>query len=62
MKKLIMTPKTDTITICIPPDWVGKVIYCILKDEQEYDVVTHVSDQSMDYFAKLYREDENVDE
>ena len=23
MKKLILTPKKDTMTICIPPDWVG---------------------------------------
>ena len=35
MKKLTLIPKTDTITICLPPDWVGKVIYCTLSSPAE---------------------------
>lgn len=34
MKKLIMTPTKDSITICLPEDWVGKRISCILDTEE----------------------------
>ena len=30
MKKLTLIPKTDTVTICLPSEWVGKVITCTL--------------------------------
>ena len=35
MKKLTLVPKTDTITICLPSDWVGKVVNCILQNTAE---------------------------
>ena len=35
MKKLTLVPKTDTITICLPPEWVGKVVNCILQNTSE---------------------------
>lgn len=31
MKKLTLLPKTDTVTICLPEDWVGHPIVCVLK-------------------------------
>jgi hypothetical protein len=30
MKKIIITPKTDTVTLCIPEEWVGKAVVCKL--------------------------------
>ncbi|MBO4654224.1 MAG: hypothetical protein J5644_01605 [Bacteroidales bacterium] len=35
MKKLTLIPKTDTITICLPPDWVGQVVVCTLSSPAE---------------------------
>lgn len=35
MKRLTLVPKTDTITICLPPEWVGKVINCTLQNTYE---------------------------
>ncbi|MEG1555251.1 MAG: hypothetical protein RR356_00810 [Bacteroidales bacterium] len=56
MKKLILTPKTDSITICLPPDWVGKTITCILKEEDEsIEIVTEVSDRAIEYHTHRYR-------
>jgi len=31
MKKLVLVPQTDTITICLPASWVGQTVVCILK-------------------------------
>lgn len=35
MKRLFLVPKTDTITICLPPDWVGKTVTCDLRHTEE---------------------------
>lgn len=35
MKKLILTPQKDTLTICLPQDWVGKPLLCILRHPDE---------------------------
>lgn len=35
MKKLILTPQKDTLTICLPHDWVGKPLLCILRHPEE---------------------------
>lgn len=35
MKKLILTPQKDTLTICLPQDWVGKPLLCILRHPEE---------------------------
>ena len=35
MKKLILLPKKDTITICLPENWVGKPLECILRHPEE---------------------------
>ena len=41
MKKLTLVPKTDTLTICLPPDWVDKVIVCTLQNDEEEAVIRH---------------------
>ena len=41
MKKLTLVPKTDTVTICLPPDWVDKVIVCTLQNEEEEAVIRY---------------------
>ena len=41
MKRLTLIPKTDTITICLPPDWVGKVINCTLQNTDEEAVMAY---------------------
>jgi hypothetical protein len=33
MKKLLIIPTTDTITLCLPREWVGKSIVCTLREE-----------------------------
>ena len=30
MKKIILLPKTDTIILCLPEEWVGRPIICQL--------------------------------
>ena len=41
MKRLTLVPKTDTITICLPPEWVGKVINCTLHNTDEEEIVAY---------------------
>lgn len=57
MKKLILTPKKDTFTICLPPDWVGKPMVCILKtpyEQFEDEVISQVSDVAISYQAERH--------
>ena len=35
MKRMILSPKRDTVTICIPPEWVGQSVVCILKESEK---------------------------
>lgn len=59
MKKMIITPKKDTITICLPPEWVGKPLVCILEtpyEQSEPDVVSQVSEASIGYMAERFLE------
>lgn len=58
MKKLTMTPQKDTITICLPPDWVGKPLICILKEpyeQEEAEMVTEVSESAACYRSKRFQ-------
>lgn len=55
-KKLILNPTKDTITICIPTEWVGKPLTCILKSA-EYDIedmYTMVSEDAIRYQRLRY--------
>jgi hypothetical protein len=38
MKKIILLPKTDTITLCLPEKWVGIPIICNLTPLYDYPV------------------------
>ncbi len=51
LKKLILNPQRDTITICLPPEWVGKPLTCILKSsyDMQGDIVSQVSEDSIQY-------------
>ena len=51
MKKLILNPKQDTVTICLPENWVGKPVICFLKDpaEEEMDMVGMASEDAIFY-------------
>jgi len=58
MKKLILNPKKDTITLCLPPEWVGRPIVCILEIPYETtgeEVVSQVSEAAIFYHADRYR-------
>ncbi len=59
MKKMILTPKKDTVVLCLPSDWVGKPMVCILKSPYESaddeDVVSYVSEDAMCYSANRFR-------
>ncbi|MBO2525487.1 MAG: hypothetical protein IKP54_02010 [Bacteroidales bacterium] len=41
MKRLTLVPKTDTITICLPAEWVGKVINCTLQNTEEEEILAY---------------------
>ena len=58
MKKMIFTPKRDSITICLPPEWVGKPLICILKDPSDTtdeEIVSEVSENALCYQTARYR-------
>lgn len=52
MKKLLLLPKTDTITICLPRDWVGHPIICILKTQEPLVHSQDVQEQEVAYRVK----------
>lgn len=49
MKKLILKPSKDTITICLPEDWVGKFISCILQKEDETVLISEMQEPESEY-------------
>lgn len=58
MKKLTITPQKDTITICLPPEWVGKPLVCIFKElyeQEDAEIVTEVSEAAACYRSKRFR-------
>ena len=57
MKKLILNPVKDTVTLCLPEDWVGKTVICLLKDpgEEEVEMVGLASEGAIFYQAERYR-------
>lgn len=58
MKKMILNPKRDTITLCLPTDWVGKPIVCILKSPyelEEEEMVSKVSEAALCYHVRKRR-------
>jgi len=58
MKKLILNPKKDTITLCLPPEWVGRPVVCILEIPYETtgeEMVSQVSEAAICYHADRYR-------
>ncbi len=63
MKKLILTPQKDTVTICLPQEWVGKPLVCVLRhpDENgayptESEFVSEIREESIGYQASRYRQ------
>ena len=62
MKKLILTPQKDTVTICLPQEWVGKPLVCVLRHPEENgtyppesEFVSEVREESIGYLASRYR-------
>jgi len=49
MKKLLITPTTDTITLCLPKEWVGKSIICTLHEEHLDSLVVAVAEPNVEY-------------
>ena len=69
MKKLILTPQKDTVTICLPQEWVGKPLVCVLRhpDENgayptESEFVSEIREESIGYQASRYRKKETEKE
>lgn len=54
-KKLILTPKRDSILICLPPEWVGKPLVCTLASMEEDEMVSQVSEGAIQYQAARFR-------
>lgn len=62
MKKLILTPQKDTVTLCLPHDWVGKPLMCILQHPHERsafpiesEYVSELREDAIGYHANHYR-------
>ena len=62
MKKLFITPQKDTVTLCLPSEWVGKPLVCVLhhpvrksKYQNETDFVSEVREQSIGYNILQYQ-------
>jgi hypothetical protein len=49
MKKLLFTPTTDTVTLCLPKEWVGKLIICTLREEHADSLVVAVAEANVEY-------------
>lgn len=49
MKKLILLPKTDTVTICLPSDWVGRPVICLLKAQETVVHSPDVNEEEVSY-------------
>ena len=63
MKKLIITPQKDTFTICLPQEWVGKPLMCVLHQPEEKtayqeapEFVSEVREESFLYNAERFRQ------
>ncbi len=58
MKKLILNPKTDTVTLCVPRTWVGKTVICLLQEpleDEKIEIVGEASENSILYQAEHFR-------
>lgn len=49
MKKLKLLPKTDTVTICLPREWVGCAITCTLSVQKEKVHCLRVQEEAIRY-------------
>lgn len=63
MKKLILTPQKDTVTICLPSEWIGKPLVCILRhpsEKSDYpaesEYISEMREESIGYNVKRYRQ------
>ena len=63
MKKLILTPQKDTVTLCLPPEWVGKPVVCVLRRPEEKstyptesEFVSEVREDRIGYQVSRYKQ------
>ena len=63
MKKLILTPQKDTVTLCLPQEWVGKPIVCVLRRPEEKstyptesEFVSEVREDRIGYQVSRYKQ------
>lgn len=63
MKKLILTPQKDTVTLCLPQEWVGKPIVCVLQRPEEKhayptesEYVSEVREDRIGYQVSRYKQ------
>jgi len=52
MQRLVLLPKTDTITICLPPEWVGHPIICLLKATDTVIYGEEIQENAINYTVK----------
>ena len=60
---MIITPQKDTVTLCLPPEWVGRPMMCILQHPDEKsaypsdsEYVSEVREDNILYNAELFRQ------
>lgn len=52
MQRLVLLPKTDTITICLPSEWVGHPIICLLKATDPVIYSEEMQETAINYTVK----------
>jgi len=61
MKKLILLPKTDTVIICLPNEWIGIPIICNLEPVKKSVIINEMKmeNKKNNSFRKHKRKTEN---
>mgnify|MGYP006988834801 CR=1 FL=1 len=57
MKKIIISPMKDTVTLCLPQNWIGRTVICTLREpgDEAVEVMGMASEDSIFYQAERYR-------
>jgi hypothetical protein len=49
MKKIILTPSSDSVTLCFPSEWIGKTICCTLQEVKSEMPVVSAAESDIEY-------------
>ena len=58
MKKIVLQPKTDTITLCLPKEWIGIPVMCTFAPLSEEMLNNNEQDMKID--AKVFDNNKKI--